>query len=554
MEPLNEQKLLEILLYEHYISQTDASSAQIHSDAHRGTAREFLINHNIITADLIGQAVAEYYSMPYADFNSRPATVEQVLTIPEEVAAKHRIVIFKEDVTTVSLATDTPEMPLPEDALSPIFGIKKITKLYALTEDIDAAFVYYRKPLATRFSEILKTKKPVAQELLTSIIEDALSFHASDIHFDTEKDRILVRFRVDGVLSPAGALTVDLYELLLHHLKVLAHMRNDEHPDSQDGAIHWISPSRVIDAIDMHLSVVPTVEGENVVIRILTSYVASLSLSGLGISAQGRQKLNAAIAKPFGMVLIVGLAGSGKTTTLYALMKILNRPDKNIMTIEDPVEYRITGVNQIQVNVPSNLTFTKGLKSIIRQDPDIVLVGEIRDRETAEIAVNAALIGQLLLSSFHADDAATAIPRLLDIGFEPYLLASTLKLVVAQRLVRKICTSCRVSHTLTAPELAALPKPVRLYWEKVNTPTYMGKGCTACSGSGFKGRTAMYEMIEMTPDLENLILTRPSAAAIWAIAKSHGAISLFDDGIEKVKNGITTLPELSRVAMPVSGA
>ena len=547
MEPLNEQKLLEVLLHEHYITDADAKNAAAYAGSRRGTAREYLLNNNIITPDLIGQAIAELYFLPYADLNSHPPVPEQVARIPEETARKLRAVIFKEDPATVVIATDTPRKELTGEPFTTLFTGKKVSLVYALSEDIDAAFIHYRKPLATRFSEILKTKKPVAPELLTIIMEDALSFRASDIHFETEKERVAVRFRVDGVLRPAGAVSRDLYEMLINRIKVLAHMRTDEHQAPQDGAIQWVSSGT---AIDMRVSVVPTVEGENTVIRILTSYVQSLALTSLGISTGGQQKLSDAVAKPFGMVLITGPTGSGKTTTLYALLKILNRPDVNIMTIEDPVEYRIAGVNQIQVNQMTSLTFAKGLKSIVRQDPNIVLVGEIRDRETAEIAVNAALTGQLLLSTFHANDAETTIPRLLDMGIEPFLLASTLELVVAQRLVRKICESCRVSQSLSAEEIGALPVSVRSYYEQVALSLYKGKGCAVCGGSGYRGRIAIFEMIDVGPDMEDLILTRPSSQAIWALARKHGSVSLFEDGMEKVKSGVTTLAELFRVATP----
>lgn len=547
MEPLNEQKLLDVLIHEHYITEADAKNAAAYAASGRGTAREYLLNNNIITPDLIGQAIAELYFMPYADLNSHPPQPEQVAVIPEETARRLRAVVFKQDPTTVTIATDAPRNELTSEPFITLFTGKKISLVYALTEDIDAAFVHYRKPLATRFSEILKTKKPIAPELLSLIMQDALSFHASDIHFETEKERIVVRFRVDGVLRTAGAVSRELYEMLLNRIKVLSHIRTDEHQAPQDGAIQWVSPTATV---DMRVSVVPTVEGENTVIRILTSYVQSLALTSLGVSSRGQQLLAASVAKPFGMVLITGPTGSGKTTTLYALLKILNRPDVNIMTIEDPVEYRIQGINQIQVNPQTDLTFAKGLKSIIRQDPNIVLVGEIRDRETAEIAVNAALTGQLLLSTFHANDAATAIPRLVDMGIEPFLLASTLELVVAQRLVRKICESCRVSYSFSAEEISALPVTVRPYYDAVSTSLYKGKGCSACGGSGFRGRTSIFEMIEVGPDMEALILTRPSSQAIWEKARGAGAISLFEDGMEKVKNGVTTLTELVRVAMP----
>jgi type IV pilus assembly protein PilB len=250
------------------------------------------------------------------------------------------------------------------------------------------------------------------------------------------------------------------------------------------------------------------------------------------------------------MILVTGPTGSGKTTTLYALIKMLNQPQVNIMTIEDPVEYRIAGVNQIQVNTATNLTFAKGLRSIIRQDPDVVLVGEIRDTETAEIAVNAALTGHLMLSTFHANDAATAIPRLLNMNVEPFLLASTLELIVAQRLVRRICEHCRRSVTYSQSELTEKFEDAKNYFTGKTVTLYEGKGCEACSHTGYKGRLAVFEFIKVTAEIENLILENPASKQIWELARTQGTRSMFEDGIDKVKNGITTIDELLRVTEP----
>lgn len=546
MEPLNEQKLLEILLHEHYITEEDAQAARTYAAGNRGSARDYLASHGIITPDLIGQAIAELYFLPYADLNSHPPTHEQVMRIPEDLARTLRVVLFGQDADKSTIATDRPNQEL-EARVQPLFPGKHVAVAYALTEDIDAAFVQYRKPLATRFSELLKTKKAIAPELLNQLFEDALSFHASDIHFESEADRIAVRFRVDGVLSAAGALSRDLYEMIVNRIKVLAHLRTDEHVTMQDGAIRWVNGEQVV---DMRVSIVPTIEGENVVIRLLSSYIQSFALTDLGFTAKNQQKVAAAAQKPFGMILVTGPTGSGKSTTLYALLKILNQPGVNITTIEDPVEYRVVGVNQIQVNPATGLTFAKGLRSIIRQDPNIILVGEIRDTETAEIAVNAALTGHLLLSTFHANDAATAIPRLLDMNVEPFLLASTLELVIAQRLVRKICESCRVSQRVDPQMLARLPGELRAVYEKAGASYYKGKGCAVCGGTGYKGRTAIFEIIEITDEMEELMLTNPSARAVSDLSRTQGSVSLFDDGIEKVKNGITTPEELLRVATP----
>jgi type II secretory ATPase GspE/PulE/Tfp pilus assembly ATPase PilB-like protein len=301
----------------------------------------------------------------------------------------------------------------------------------------------------------------------------------------------------------------------------------------------------------MRISILPTLNGEKVVIRLLSQYVRSFSFNDLGLSQHDQELLMKAINKPFGMILVTGPTGSGKTTSLYALLKLLNSPDVNITTIEDPVEYKMPGINQIQVNSQTNLTFAKGLRSIVRQDPDIILVGEIRDQETAETAVNAALTGHLLLSTFHANDAATAVPRLLDMDIEPFLLSSTLEVLIAQRLVRKICDQCRFSTSLSKEEVKkTIPADVQKYFTGKHIVLYQGKGCASCGNTGFRGRTAIYEFIEVTPEIQELILQNPSTAQIWKIARKQGSVTLFEDGIEKVKNGITTLEELLRMAEP----
>ncbi|MEN9342035.1 MAG: hypothetical protein RIQ54_291, partial [Candidatus Parcubacteria bacterium] len=300
-------------------------------------------------------------------------------------------------------------------------------------------------------------------------------------------------------------------------------------------------------AIDLRVSIVPTVEGEKVVLRVLGSYLQGLGLHELGFSKDHQHQIETSAQKPFGMILVVGPTGSGKTTTLYGLLKLLNQADVNITTIEDPVEYKMKGVNQIQVNMATDLSFARGLRSIVRQDPDIILVGEIRDRETAEIAVNAALTGHLLLSTFHANDAATAIPRLIDMGIEPFLLASTCDLIVAQRLVRRICDHCRVSVVQSRDRIASEYPTVKRFFSDKKCTLYEGKGCSLCSQSGYYGRTALFEMIAITPEMQNLILRHPSSAEIWSLAQSQHTVSMFEDGIEKVRNGVTTIAELLRV-------
>lgn len=401
--------------------------------------------------------------------------------------------------------------------------------------------------LDTRFQRIIQTQQRVAPEIIHEIVSDALSFSASDIHFEPQEHEVVVRFRVDGLLQEAGRIPRQYYDSVINRVKVQAHLRIDEHFSAQDGAIRHTEDDTVV---DLRVSITPTLDGEKIVMRVLSEYVRGFTLTDLGLSKEYEEVLLHIGQKPFGMILVAGPTGSGKTTTLYALLKVLNKPEINVTTIEDPVEYKIVGVNQIQVNPQTNLTFSKGLRSIVRQDPDIILVGEIRDHETAEIAVNAALTGHLLLSTFHATDAATAIPRLLEMKVEPFLLASTLELIIAQRLVRKICDHCKVSKRMSAQEYKKFPQAVLTHISKKPSTLFYGKGCKECNGYGYSGRVALFELIVMTDEMQELMLTNPSAKHIRELARKQGAHSLFEDGMKKVCEGVTTLEEVVRVAMP----
>ena len=534
----------ELLLRENYISQEDLEKASIAADAEHTPLIDYLISQELVTKEILGQAIAEYYKIPFADFSKIEPDKQEIQQIPEEVAKKFRLVVFKKDQEHITLATDEPVKEGLVDAIHQIYPSQKVVLAYALSDEIDRLFSFYRQPLETRFAQIIKTQHKVAPEIIGEIIMDAITFRASDIHFEPREAEVVVRFRVDGVLQEAGHLSKEYYENILNRIKVQAHMRLDEHMSAQDGAIRFVKDN--IEA-DLRVSVVPTLDGEKVAIRLLSQYIRDFALSDLGLSEKNKKIILDAAKKPFGMILVTGPTGSGKTTTLYALLKFLNHPDINITTIEDPVEYKIVGVTQIRVNTQTNLTFAKGLRSIVRQDPDIILVGEIRDSETAEIAVNAALTGHLLLSTFHAKTAAGGIPRLLDMGIEPFLLASTLELVIAQRLTRKICENCRTSMHATPEQIAEhYPDAAKFFTE--DTTLYKGKGCKACNNSGYKGRIAIYEIISMNKELKELILTHPSSEQIAEMANKMGYDNLFFDGLEKVKSGQTTLEELLRVA------
>ncbi len=547
---VDNQNIKEILIQGNYISEEDAKRAE--DLAKKGVISfvDALLRDGVVNSDIVGQAIAESFKVPYADLNSAAITAEQIRIIPEEVAKRLRVVLFdNNDEKEVIITTDNPQLEGLEKELKELFKGRKINISYSLSDDINSFFVHYQKPLDTRFQKIIEESDRVAPEILEEIFDDALTYKASDIHFEPQAKIVVIRFRVDGVLHEAGNLPKENYENVLNRIKVKSALRIDEHYAAQDGSLHYDSKLGI--SVDMRTSIVPIVEGEKVVLRILGSYVQGLTFNDLGLSKKNQELLREASEKPFGMILVVGPTGSGKTTTLYSLLKMLNTPDTNITTVEDPVEYKVQGLNQIQVTQATGLTFARGLRAIVRQDPDIILVGEIRDLETAEISVNAALTGHMLLSTFHANDAATAVPRLLDMGIEPFLLSSTLNVIVAQRLVRKICEHCKVSVVKNASDFDTpqLQGVARHLGNKAIT-LYEGKKCEACGFTGYKGRTSIYEVIKITPNLQELIIKHPSAQEIWELARKEGATSVFDDGLEKVKNGVTSIEELVRIAPP----
>lgn len=549
---IENENIKDILITGSYISDEDVKRADDLVKAGGVSFVDALLRDGVVNPDIIGQAVAESYKVPYSDLNSAAITADQIRKIPEEVAKAQRAVLFLDGEKEITVTTDDPTKEGLEGEMKKVFPDKKITITYSLPEDIESMFVHYEKPLDTRFQKIIEEGSGrVAPEILEEIFDDAITYKASDIHFEPQAISVVIRFRVDGVLHEAGRLPKEYYENVLNRIKVKSALRIDEHYAAQDGSLHYEHNGI---AVDMRTSIIPIVEGEKVVLRVLGSYVQGLTFNDLGLNEKNQKLLREAADKPFGMILVVGPTGSGKTTTLYSLLKMLNTPDTNITTIEDPVEYKVQGLNQIQVNMLTGLTFARGLRAVVRQDPDIILVGEIRDLETAEISVNAALTGHMLLSTFHANDAATAVPRLLDMGIEPFLLSSTMNLVIAQRLLRKICEHCKHSvikkySDFDTPQLKGIAKYFDISGNKEIT-LYEGKKCEACGFTGYKGRTSIYELIKITPNLQELIVKRPSAQEIWKLSRQEGGRSVFEDGVDKVKSGLTTVEELVRIAPP----
>jgi type IV pilus assembly protein PilB len=382
--------------------------------------------------------------------------------------------------------------------------------------------------------------------LIDRLIERAHDMRVSDIHIDPLVKNVRVRFRIDGVLQEAYIFPKEINNEVISRIKVLAKLRTDEHQASQDGRFRYTFPDST-DFIDFRVSIVPTYHGENAVLRLLSDKAEQQTLDDLGFNKSDKEKIESALRKSSGMILSTGPTGSGKTTTLYTLIKMLNSEEVSIVTIEDPIEYAIEDIEQIQVNARAGLTFANGLRSILRQDPNIIMVGEIRDAETAGIAVNTALTGHLLLSTLHTNDAATTLPRLLDMGIEEYLVASTVSIAIGQRLVRKICPHCKEKIKITESMKNALEKTHHARLLSGVEFVYKGKGCDKCNGSGYSGRICINEVLVADNEIRDAILRKASANEIRNIAVKNGMTTMFEDGFGKAKDGKTTIEEVLRV-------
>lgn len=387
--------------------------------------------------------------------------------------------------------------------------------------------------------------------LVDSLIENGYHSRASDIHIDPEEKRVRVRLRIDGILNDAFILPKDIQSEVITRIKVLSGLRTDEHQAAQDGRFRTKIEGG--GPIDLRVSIAPTYYGENAVMRLLVEKEEKFTLETLGYSEKDRGIIMKAIKNPYGMILATGPTGSGKTTTLYTILKILNTKEVSIITIEDPIEYSLEGIDQIQANTRTGLTFATGLRSILRQDPNIIMVGEIRDEETARIAVNAALTGHLLLSTLHTNDAPTTLPRLLDMQIEPFLIASTVNIAIGQRLVRKICENCKVNKAISTDELKTLSESISTEilskYEKITKSKKFskGSGCEKCNNTGYQGRIGIYEVLEVDDDIRKAVIRKADAGEIRDIAIKNGMTTMIGDGFKKASEGITTIEEILRV-------
>ena len=412
-----------------------------------------------------------------------------------------------------------------------------------IEEKISASMRSRARGVAERAAEL-----PIVA-IIDNILTYAVSERASDVHLEMLEDAMLLRYRVDGVLKEIFRMPREISPAIIARLKLLGALKIDEHSQPQDGRFHHKIGE---ESVDVRISIMPTFNGEKAVMRLLTSSQKPLSLEELGMFEDMTKIVKENIQKTFGMLLITGPTGSGKTTTMYSVINMLNRPEVNIVTIEDPIEYDMKYVNQTQVNSQAGVTFANGLRAILRQDPNIIMVGEIRDEETAEISVHSALTGHLVLSSLHTNDAPTAIPRLIDMKIEPFLVAAVLNAIMAQRLVRKICTSCVYSYTPEAAIEALIKKQLADLGLKLefNLPKilFKGKGCNTCDGSGYRGRLGIYEILDVNEEMRKMIVDPNfTLDAITALARKNGMISMFEDGLRKAKLGQTTIEEVLRV-------
>ncbi len=414
-------------------------------------------------------------------------------------------------------------------------------KLEEYISNLESKLEEEEEETAEALEDILEGSEAPVIQLLNSTFLKAVRSRASDIHFEPYSDYVLIRFRLDGVLHEINRLPKSSYPSIVSRIKVMAKLNVAEKRLPQDGRIRIKIGDK---EMDLRVSTLPTIFGERVVIRLLDRSNKILTLSELGYMEDDLKKLENMITKPYGLILVTGPTGSGKSTTLYASILKLKSPRKNIITIEDPIEYQIDGISQIQVNPKINLTFANGLRSILRQDPDIIMVGEIRDLETAEIAIHASMTGHLVLSTLHTNDAPSAVTRLVDMGVEAFLVASSLEGVIAQRLVRRICNNCKTAYTPSQLEIEEINK---LAGENVidkNGQLYKGQGCEECFGTGYRGRIAIAEIMEVDEELRSIISKTPESSIIRKNALQKGMKTLLRDGINKVLAGITTLEEV----------
>lgn len=566
MVQIPDSKLKEFVLKDGLTTEEIFKSLAQESERMGQSLAGILISRGIISKEYFYDLLTRYYGVERAGLLSLAIDTKMLKSISEDVARLRRVIIFKEEPDgSLDVAMEDPGDLETIDFLKRRLQ-REIRPFLATPEDLDKGFSLYGAALAQDFNKLiqeniqasLRSRAKGAEEravevpivaIIDNIITFALAQRASDIHLEVLEDAILLRYRVDGVLREIFRMPKEISSAIIARLKLLGGLKIDEHLQPQDGRFRHKAGS---DAVDIRIAIMPTFYGEKVVMRLLPASQKPLSLEELGMFPDMVTVVNENIKKTYGMFLVTGPTGSGKTTTLYSVLNMINRPEVNIVTIEDPIEYDMKYVNQTQINPLAGITFATGLRAILRQDPNIIMVGEVRDEETAEIAVHSALTGHLVLSSLHTNDAPTAVPRLIDMKLAPFLVAAVLNVVLAQRLVRKVCTDCIYSYApdpslnvIVQRQLKDLGISTEFVMPKL---LFKGKGCAACGDSGFRGRLGIFEILNVSEDLRKAIVDPDFTLDMLSkIAKSHGMITMFEDGLRKAERGLTTVEEILRV-------
>jgi type IV pilus assembly protein PilB len=554
------KQLAEILLEQGIVSQEQLDAAVAEQTATGKRLGRILIDMGLVKEQDLVAALASQIGLRFVDLSDSQVDATASAMLPEQVARKYRAlpIGYEEDKLVVAMADPANLFAL--DDIRTITGMD-VQPVVATAADIEAAirkYSHFDESVETVVSEASAAAEDDVLELerlaqsavdegpivkmVNLLITQAIGDRASDIHIEPSERDVRIRYRVDGVLHEVMRSPKNVQAGLISRLKVMADINIAERRVPQDGRISLNVGGK---SVDLRVATLPTVYGEKVVIRVLDKSSVLLRLEDLGFLEEAYKSFEGAFTKPYGAILVTGPTGSGKSTTLYATLNQINSPERNIITVEDPVEYRLAGINQVQVNNRAGLTFASALRSILRADPDVVLIGEIRDRETAVIAIEAALTGHLVLSTLHTNDAPSSLPRLVEMGVEPYLAASAIDCIVAQRLLRKLCMKCKETYKPDKAELEQAGYPEFL-WEDIGE-LYRPVGCSACAKTGFRGRLGIYEIMPVSEDIERMVVERASSDEIKRSAAGDGMIQLREDGLEKVRTGVTSVQEVLRV-------
>ncbi|NLT54116.1 MAG: Flp pilus assembly complex ATPase component TadA [Actinomycetales bacterium] len=554
------KQLTDILLEGGLVDEAELAAAY---DEHQRAGRSLgrvLVEHGVLSEAQLVEALAQQIGLPFVDLAEYTVDGAAVALVPAAVCRRHTVLPVGFDEGKLVLVMADPANVFALDDVRSLTGLEPRPAVATRDDLLAAIDRYYRADAdLDDLSSSLVQEDDTDDDLskLREVVEDApivkyvnllitqaIQDGASDIHIEPGERDLRVRYRIDGVLHEVMRSPRSIQSGVISRLKIMSDIDIAERRIPQDGRL---SVTHLGAKIDLRVATLPTVWGEKVVMRILDNSTARLALSDLGFEQSNYDRFSQSFVKPYGMILVTGPTGSGKSTTLYATLNIVSRPEINVITVEDPVEYRLPGINQVQVNTKAGLTFAAALRSILRSDPDVVLIGEVRDHETAQIAVEAALTGHLVLSTLHTNDAPSALTRLTEMGIEPFLVGSALDCVLAQRLARRLCGKCKEPYVATPEELTA----ARFPWQQgEDLPVlYRPVGCSACAKTGYKGRLALHEVMAVSEEIERLAVQRASATEVANVAYSQGMHSLRADGLIKVGQGITSLEEILRVVV-----